>query len=174
MEMHTTPVAAAADTSVAPSAVPAIRGTPAPTAAAVRPPVCLEERVFVALQRVASELGQGVAALLRSEGLSGPQYNVLRILRGAGAGGLACGEVAERLIAKDPDMTRLLDRLEARGLVARAREAGDRRVVTTRITPEGDAVLARLDAPVTALHQAQLGHLGSAGLETLMQLLSEV
>ncbi|HET9982732.1 MAG TPA: MarR family transcriptional regulator [Longimicrobiales bacterium] len=132
-----------------------------------------EHAVFLALQRLASELSQGVAELLKPSGLSAAQYNVLRILRGAGDAGLACGEIAGRLIARDPDMTRLLDRLERQGLVARGRSAEDRRVVMARITDQGLAVLADLDAPFAALHRRQLGHLGEEKLAALLQLLEE-
>ncbi len=133
----------------------------------------LEHNVFVALQRLASALGQDVAELLKGSELSAAQYNVLRILRGAGKSGLACGEIAARMIAKDPDITRLLDRLEKRGLVGRARESDDRRVVTTRITAQGLALLTALDGPVLQLHQRQLAGLGEEKLERLLQLLEE-
>jgi DNA-binding MarR family transcriptional regulator len=97
----------------------------------------LEEEMFLNLQRTAEALMHGLEAGLKPAGLSPSQYNVLRILRGAGAEGLACGGIAERMVTRDPDMTRLLDRLEARGLVMRARDRADRRVITERITPEG-------------------------------------
>src|SRR5262249_52733221 len=97
--------------------------------------------------------------------------NVLRILRGAPEG-LACGEIASRMITRDPDVTRLLDRLEKRGLISRWRETKDRRTVMARITPEGLALLSRLDEPVQAAHRKQLGHRGKAPLRTLANLLS--
>ncbi len=133
----------------------------------------LEQAAFLALQRLAADLGQEVAELLKPAGLSPAQYNVLRILRGAGDRGLPCGEIAARMITKDPDITRLLDRLEKRGLVTRARESGDRRVVTTRITDEAIALLASLDEPVVELHRRQLAPLGEARLEELLALLEE-
>jgi DNA-binding MarR family transcriptional regulator len=135
--------------------------------------LALEHAAFLAIQRLASDLSQGVAELLKEASLSGPQYNVLRILRGAGGPGLACGEIADRLIARDPDMTRLLDRLERRGLVSRVRESEDRRIVTTRITPAGLQLLATLDEPISQLHQSQLAHLGAEKLEALLALLKE-
>jgi DNA-binding MarR family transcriptional regulator len=128
---------------------------------------------FLAVQRLAGDLLQGVTELLKGSGLSGAQYNVLRILRGAGDSGLSCGQIAERLITRDPDITRLLDRLEKRGLVARVRDTADRRVVTTRITEEGLEVLAALDEPVAALHRRQLGHLGKDRLRQLLELLAD-
>ncbi len=97
------------------------------------PQAALEARVFVSLMRTADALARGAEALLKPFNLSGTQYNILRILRGAGEKGLACREVGCRLISRDPDITRLLDRMESRGLIARAREAQDRRVVKTRI-----------------------------------------
>ncbi len=116
----------------------------------------LEAQVFLNVMKTADALARGAEAVLKPAGLSGTQYNVLRILRGAGEHGLACSEVGERLISRDPDMTRLLDRMESRGLIARAREEKDRRVVKTRITPEGLRILAELDDPVRELHRRQL------------------
>jgi len=133
----------------------------------------LEQAAFLELQRLAADLGQDVAELLKPAGLSAAQYNVLRILRGAGQAGLPCGEIAARMISKDPDITRLLDRLEKRRLVTRARESGDRRVVTTRITGEARTLLAGLDEPVAELHRRQLAALGEAKLEALLALLRE-
>ncbi len=133
----------------------------------------LEQTTFVELQRLAADLGQEVAELLKPAGLSPAQYNVLRILRGAGAAGLPCGEIAARMISKDPDITRLLDRLEKRGLATRTRESGDRRVVTTRITGEAMALLASLDEPVAGLHRRQLSGLGEEKLRQLLELVAE-
>ena len=131
----------------------------------------LEAQVFVSLMRAADALARGAEALLKPFSLSGTQYNILRILRGAGKQGLACREVGGRLISRDPDLTRLLDRLESRGLIARAREAQDRRVVRTRITAEGLRLLAELDKPVRELHRRQLGHLPVNQLRQLSNLL---
>ena len=111
-------------------------------------------------------VGQGSQA----EDLSATQYNVLRILRGSPAG-LPCGEIASRMITRDPDVTRLLDRLEKRALISRCRETKDRRTVMARMTPEGLILLARLDEPVRAAHRKQLGHLGRDRLRILTELL---
>jgi len=138
-----------------------------------RPFGSLEEEVTLGLARTADALARAGEEVLRGSGLTATQYNVLRILRGAGAAGLSCGEVAGRMITRDPDLTRLLDRLEARSLVTRARDDADRRVVTTRITPTGLDLLARLDEPIQAQHRATLGHLGGDKLRTLAQLLDE-
>src|SRR5437588_2508184 len=97
---------------------------------------CAEEAVFLELLRTTDLLSRALAGVLKTENLSGTQYNVLRILRGAPEG-LPCGEIASRMITRDPDVTRLLDRLEKRGLVSRCRETQDRRTVLTRITPAG-------------------------------------
>jgi DNA-binding MarR family transcriptional regulator len=130
-----------------------------------------EAEVYLNLLRTAEALSQDAERVLKPYGLTGTQYNVLRILRGAGPDGLACGEVSGRMVTHDPDITRLLDRLEARGLVARAREKRDRRVITTRITPAGLDLLKELDGPVSAWHRRALGHLGSQRLRALIDLL---
>ena len=130
-----------------------------------------EEAAFVSLLHATDRLQRRIVELFKREDLSLTQYNVLRILRGAGAGGLSCGEVAARMITRDPDITRLLDRLERRGLVVRTREARDRRVVRTRITNSGLELLTRLDEPVRGLHLEQLGHLGARRLSELVGLL---
>lgn len=130
-----------------------------------------EERVFVSLLRTADALSRAGEILLKPYGLSATQYNALRILRGAGAEGLACSEVAERLISRDPDITRLLDRMESRGLIVRARESQDRRVVKTRITEAGLRLLAELDGPVQELHRRQLRHLSGREIRQFSNLL---
>jgi DNA-binding MarR family transcriptional regulator len=132
---------------------------------------CPEEAAFLDLLRTTDMLSRRPAQVLKTEDLSATQYNVLRILRGAPEG-LTCGEVANRMITRDPDITRLLDRLEKRGLISRCREAKDRRMVLTRITPEGLALLTRLDRPVQEAHRKQLGHLGRERLRILSELLS--
>lgn len=133
-------------------------------------PACPEEALFLDLLRTTDKLSRGLITVLKSEDLSANQYNVLRILRGA-LDGLPCGEIASRMITRDPDITRLLDRLEKRGLISRCRETKDRRMVMARITPEGLKLLGRLDAPVEEGHRKQLGHLGRERLRTLTDLL---
>ena len=132
---------------------------------------CPEEAAFLDLLRTTDMLSRGLIQVLKTEDLSATQYNVLRILRGA-PDGLPCGEIANRMITRDPDITRLLDRLEKRGLISRCRETKDRRTVMARITPEGLKLLARLDEPVQAAHRKQLGHLGRERLRALAELLS--
>jgi len=131
----------------------------------------IEHEAFVNLQRTADALMQGVTATLKPVGLSPTQYNVLRILRGAGPDGLACREIGERMLTKDPDVTRLLDRLEERGLVTRTRDRADRRVITTRITEKGLRILKDLDKPIEEVHVKQLGHLGEQRLRSMVDLL---
>lgn len=129
---------------------------------------------FLAVVTTAEELQRGLAELFKAHDLSSTQYNVLRILRGAGPDGATCGDVAGRLIQHDPDVTRLLDRLDRRGLIDRTRDTKDRRIVRTRITKAGLALLADLDAPVDELHDKQLGHMSEARLGELSALLDVV
>lgn len=129
-----------------------------------------EEVAFLDLVRTAEMLSRPVVDLLKTEDLSPPQYNVLRILRGAPEG-LTCRETGDRMITRDPDMTRLLDRLEKRKLIARSRDEKDRRAVLTRITEDGLDLLARLDQPIHDLHRKLLGPLGPERLQALAQLL---
>lgn len=130
-----------------------------------------EEAAFLELVRTTDLLSRGLVRIMKSEDISSTQYNVLRILRGSPEG-LACGEIANRMITRDPDVTRLLDRLEKRELISRCRETKDRRTVMARITAEGLKLLARLDEPVQAAHRKQLGHLGRERLQTLTELMS--
>ncbi len=131
---------------------------------------CDEEAVFVELARTSDLLSRGPAQLLKKHDLSSNQYNVLRILRGA-PDGLLCGEIAARMVSRDPDITRLLDRLEKRGLIGRCRRHPDRRKVLVHIAPQGLHLLAHLDQPVCDLHRRQLGHLGPRKLRELARLL---
>jgi DNA-binding MarR family transcriptional regulator len=134
----------------------------------------LEGRAFIGLQKTADALGQQAEQLLKVNGLTGAQYNVLRILRGAEPDGLACSDVADRMISHDPDMTRLLDRMEKRGLITRQRQKDDRRVVKTRITSAGLDLLRRLDQPVRELHTRQFRHISAARLKALVALLDQI
>src|SRR5260370_22534003 len=117
-----------------------------------------EKRLFGALLTAADTLGQEAEQLLKASGLTGAQYNVLRILRGAEPEGLPCRGIGDRMISHDPDMTRLLDRLEKRRLITRARQTDDRRVVKTRITPQALSLLTTLDRPIRDLHNPPFRH----------------
>src|SRR5215475_6503662 len=131
----------------------------------------LDEQVSLLILRAADYLGQQTEEILKPHGLTGTQYNVLRILRGAGPQGLPCKSVGCRMISHDPDMTRLLDRMEKRGLIARERQKDDRRVVKARITPLGLDMLKKLDQPVREMHRQQFEHMSSAKLKQLAELL---
>jgi len=133
-----------------------------------------EQEAMLSLERTAAVLVHQMAQEFEAYGVTPTQYNVLRILRGAGPAGLCRYEIRDRLVAQVPDVTRLLDRLEDAGLVERERDETDRRQVKTRITREGLALLARMDAPVLDMHQRMLGHLGEKKLKALIELLAEV
>ena len=132
-----------------------------------------EQEVFLNVLRTADLLGRGLEELLKPSGLSPTQYNALRIIRGAGDAGIPCGHIGDRMITRDPDITRLLDRLAKRRLITRRRQADDRRVVKAFIAPDGQALLKSLDKPVLDLHRSQLAALGDKKLATLALLLVE-
>jgi DNA-binding MarR family transcriptional regulator len=134
----------------------------------------LEDHVFVALVKAADTLALQAEQLFKAAGLSGAQYNVLRILRGAEPQGLACRGIGDRMISHDPDITRLLDRMEKRGLITRERQTDDRRVVKTRITAPGLVALKTLDGPVREMHKKQFQHMNAARLKTLSNLLRDL
>jgi DNA-binding MarR family transcriptional regulator len=131
----------------------------------------LEAEVFLNLLRTTDALSRRHEEILKLAGLSHTQYNVLRILRGAGEHGLCCREVAERMITRDPDITRLLDRLERRGLLVRSRDTKDRRVITVRITPAGQRLLKDLDGPLAEFNRKLLSHMEKSDLRKLVELL---
>ena len=137
-------------------------------------PVPPEDQLFVSLLRAADSLSQEAERFLKSAGLTGAQYNVLRILRGAEPDGILCRGIAERMISRDPDMTRLLDRMEKHGWITRQRQKDDRRVIKTRITAEGLKLLKKLDQPVHDLHEKQFRHMSAPRLKQLAELLEEV
>jgi DNA-binding MarR family transcriptional regulator len=142
----------------------------APVETKVRRTAIPEEAAYLDLVRTTDLLSRPLAQLLKTEDLSPAQYNVLRILRGCREG-LTCSEIGNRMITRDPDITRLLDRLEKRKLISRSRDDKDRRVVLTRITPAALDLLARLDQPVRDTHRRLLGHLGAKPLRALRELL---
>lgn len=131
----------------------------------------LEDETFVNLLRTAEIFLWKEAEMLKPYELTLPQYNVLRILRGAEPEGLICREIGERMITRDPDVTKLLDRLEARSLVTRERQQKDRRVIVTRITKDGLKIVNELDAPSLELTGGLLRHLGERRLKNLNTLL---
>lgn len=134
----------------------------------------LREEAVLSVARTAAMLEHSAAQALKPHGLTPTQYNVLRILRGAGGEGLCRNDVGERLVRPVPDVTRLLDRMEETGLIARQRSGSDRRYVTTTITPAGLALLGRIDEEIDDLHRRQIGHVPDERLQTLVALLDEV
>jgi len=139
-----------------------------------KPFASLEEEALLNLWRTYEVLARAGEELFKTHGITGTQYNVLRILRGAGPGGATCGQIAERMVKADPDITRLLDRMEQRGLITRGRDTNDRRVVLTRISPAGAKLLAALDKPAADLVRKQLGGLGRRKLQELITMLEQV
>jgi DNA-binding MarR family transcriptional regulator len=117
-----------------------------------------EQEAYLSLLRTADALQTQVETWLKEFGLTGTQYNALRILRGAGADGLSCREIGERMITHDPDITRLLDRLEDRGLAERTRDKADRRVIYGKITVAGLKLLREMDAPLEKRGREMLRH----------------
>ena len=136
-----------------------------------KPVTSPEEEVFLKILRTSEALSWGVAETLKGADLTPTQYNVLRILRGAGAEGATCGQISERMVTKDSDITRLLERLDARGLITRERDGHDRRYITVRITADGLSLLDSLDGPIAQCHRRQIGHLGKDRLASLGKLL---
>jgi DNA-binding MarR family transcriptional regulator len=134
----------------------------------------LEEEAALAVIRTADRLMLQVTGLLKPYSLSPTQYNVLRILRGAGKAGASCKDVANRLITRDPDVTRLMDRLEKRGLLTRDRDPEDRRVVTHRLTDEGLALVNELDRPIQDQHRANMRDIDPATLQALIAILEDI
>ena len=128
-----------------------------------------EEEAFLNLGRTWEFLQKPVADLVKEHQITPTQYNLLRILRGAGADGVTCSQATERMLSPDPDITRLVDRMEAQGLVRRDRAKEDRRVVITRITDRGLELVNRLDAPLHQLLQRYVGRLGRQRLDVLIE-----
>jgi DNA-binding MarR family transcriptional regulator len=133
-----------------------------------------EAGLFVAFMQIADAFGAQAEQVFKTAGLTAAQYNVLRILRGAGRAGLACREIGERMISRDPDITRLLDRMEKRNLITRERQSDDRRVVKTFITPQGLEILKTLDRPVSTLHKRQFQGISPVKLKVLKAMLEEI
>ena len=131
----------------------------------------IEEEAVLNIVRTADVISQRNSALLKQHNLSATQYNVLRILRGAGSIGVSCKEIASRMVTPDPDVTRLMDRLEKRGLLTRDRAKEDRRFITIRLTAEGLALTNALDGPVKRNIRNSLKHVPKEKLEQLIDTL---
>ena len=139
-----------------------------------RPFTSREQEAYLALLRTADTLQSSMESKFKEFGLTGTQYNALRILRGAGPDGLPCSEIGERMITHDPDITRLLDRLEQRGLVERTRDQHDRRVIYGKINAAGLKLLREMDGPVEKYGRDLLRHVSQADLRRLIDLLERV
>jgi DNA-binding MarR family transcriptional regulator len=139
-----------------------------------RPYRHVEEEVFLNVQRTADALMQELLDVLRPFGLSATQYNVLRILRSAGENGVTCKDIAARMITRDPDITRLLDRLERRKLLTRSRAKEDRRFVAIRITQEGLLLLRELDEPVGQKQVDLMRHVNHEQLPLAIDLMEQL
>jgi DNA-binding MarR family transcriptional regulator len=137
-----------------------------------RPFASLHEEADLNIMRTSELIQLALARLFRPRGLSLAQYNILRILRGAGAGGLSGCVIRERLLACVPDLTRLIDRLEQAGWVRRRRSEEDRRMVFIAITPSGLDLLTALDPLVEELHRSQMAHLSDAELREIVALMT--
>lgn len=134
----------------------------------------LEEEAILNLARTAEYIASASSVVFKAADLTATQYNVLRILRGAGSEGLSCSEISERMVTKESDITRLLDRIESRGLISRERPASNRRMVIARITDAGLKVLEELDEPVAEINRWLVGHLGEKSLKTVNQLMEKI
>lgn len=132
--------------------------------------LCQEAQLNIV--RTANQLSDTFEQMLKPHGITGTQYNVLRILRGAEPGGLCRNEVSQRLLNRMPDATRLLDRMEEADLVTRERSVEDRRLVTTRITKKGRQLVDSLDDAADQQHEKSLGHMTEQQLRTLVKLLT--
>ena len=135
-------------------------------------PVSLEQRVVIALGRNFSRLLHRTEQLLKPYGLTPTQYNVLRILHGAGADGLCGTEIGKRLLSEVPDVTRLLDRMVDAGLVERERDPNNRRFVTARLTDGGREKLVETTPVLDQMHRETFKHLSETQLRSLLELLS--
>jgi DNA-binding MarR family transcriptional regulator len=132
----------------------------------------LQQEAQLNMVRTANILSDAFEQMLKPHGITGTQYNVLRILRGAEPNGLCRNEVSQRLLNRMPDATRLLDRMEEAGLVTRERSTTDRRLVTTRITTKGREIVDSLDDSADEQHEKALGHMSEQQLRTLIKLLT--
>jgi len=137
-------------------------------------PLTLVDRAAANLHRSAAVLLQEVASYLGTKDISPKQYNILRILRGAGEKGLCCRDIAARLVTPDPDTTRLLDRMAARKWIRREHDDEDRRVVLVRITASGLALLAVLERQVRTIQNRQFEHLKESELRKLIRTLESL
>ena len=140
----------------------------------IKPFSSREEEAFLNLGRTYEFLQARVAGMLKRHDLSPVQYNMLRILRGADGEGVTCTQACERMLSPDPDITRLMDRMEARKLLRRERSREDRRVVVSWITPDGLALTHAIDEPLAKLLKAHMGGLRKSRLKNLIKMLEQL
>jgi DNA-binding MarR family transcriptional regulator len=139
-----------------------------------RPFTSRQEEAALNIVRTADALKRGGELLFRRHGITSAQYNVLRILRGAGDRGLHCSAIAERMITAEPDITRLLMRMERLGLLVRQRDSADRRMVTAIATDRGWQLLDELEVPLCELQEHQFALLSEREVEALIGGLEKV
>lgn len=132
----------------------------------------LAQEAYLSLWRTYDRLKALEDELFGGQGLSAQQYNTLRLLEAAAPAAMTVQQLADKLISRAPDMTRLLDRLEAGGWIARVRPPENRRVVEVTLTPAGQDMLDELAANVRHCHERQLGHLTAAQQRQLIRLLA--
>ena len=137
-------------------------------------PFALPEEALLNLVRTHEFLLQRQTEFFKQYQLTPTQYNILRILRGAGEAGITCSACSERMVAADPDITRLLDRLEGRELIRRERGSQDRRVVISRITAQGLTLLEAIDKPLAKFVRALMGRVGPEKLAELIEILESL
>ncbi|HLH33598.1 MAG TPA: MarR family transcriptional regulator [Alloacidobacterium sp.] len=138
-----------------------------------RPFGSIEEEALLNIRRTSDRLQYHGQQLFKPHGITPTQYNVLRILRGAGDGGLRCSDIGERLVSSDPDITRLLGRLQIQKLIKRKRNPKDRRVIYATITAQGLNLLKELDPIVSESTRQVFRHMDKEKLQTLISLLEE-
>ncbi|TWU00093.1 Transcriptional repressor MprA [Botrimarina colliarenosi] len=130
-----------------------------------------EQEAMLNIARTMARLSEPFDQLFKSYGVSGPLFNILRILRGTGGDGVPSGEIGPQMVTPAPDVTRLVDRLEKLGLAARQRSDADRRVVLVKLAPKGRRLLTKLDPQVRQLHRDTLGHLSATELRSINKLM---
>lgn len=133
-----------------------------------------KEAVFLAIQVLAEDHRAVLDRVFKDSGLTGTQYNVLRILRGAGNNGLSCREISERMITRDSDITRMLDRLEANGLIRRERQSADRRVILAFITERGLELLRGLNGPVAQAQERLFSGVSKTDFNSVSRILDKM
>ncbi len=134
----------------------------------------LQEEAGLNLGRTMTLLGEEMERLLKPYGVSPPQYNVLRILRGAGSEGLGRNEIRDRLVSRMPDVTRMLTRLEEAGLICRQQSGTDRRYFPTRLTDQGLSLINSLDGPIQEGQQRHFAGLTTEQLGNLISMLTQI